>query len=185
MSRDTGTLHRPHDPPSAEPWIGFEASGIVMGFWKNISFALWAKQGTVELIGELARVSYEYRERNPGAKVSSVHLILNQAGMPDGDTRSALTNLSEEYIDTLTYVGTMIEGTGFWASAMRGLVTSLLLVSPRRAYKTHICATTHELANWLADPHVRATGVPIDAGEFEAVLNGLLARESIVSARKG
>jgi hypothetical protein len=169
---------------SPAPWIGYETTGCIMGSWKNITIAVWARQGTVELVGELARVSAEYTKRDADTKVSTVHMILNHAPLPDTPTRNALRALSELYAPKLACVGTMIEGAGFWAGAVRGLVTSLQIVAPRRSFRMHICGSTNALASWMAEPHTRETGVSVEPSELEAMLNGLLARPSIMSARR-
>jgi len=173
-----------HGQLSPAPWIGYEANGCIMGSWRNIMVAVWARQGTVELVGELARVSAEYAKREADTKVSTVHVILNHAPLPDAPTRRALRALSEMYAPKLACVGTVIEGAGFWAGAVRGLVTSLQIVAPRRAFRMHICGSTNALASWMAEPHSRETGVAVQAGELEAMLNRLLARPSIVSPRR-
>jgi hypothetical protein len=159
--------------------IGYESAGCIFALWRNITIAIWATQATVELVAELTRFSEEISVQLNQQKVSALHIIRNQARLPDVAARQALRALNEQYAPRIACTVTMIEGTGFWASAMRGLVTGLQLVAPRQQYKHHSCATTSEAAGWLVAPHARQTGVHIDSGELRGAVDLLLARPSV------
>jgi hypothetical protein len=165
----------------ASPAISFETDGCVMGSWKNITIVVWGTQATVALVSELARFSDELVKLHP--KLSTVHMIINGAPMPDTETRMALESLSERYTDQIACAGTLIEGGGFWASAMRSFLTGLNLIA-RPRFKTKTCATTRELAGWLVPVHARETGVQIDEAELTRILDGMLSRPSARNAQR-
>jgi hypothetical protein len=73
-------------------------------------------------------------------------------------------------------------GGGFWASAMRGFLTGLLLLGRKRPYEARMFANTNAVAPWLVPIHGKKS-VAMDAKELEALLLSLQSRPSITSAK--
>lgn len=156
------------------PRIVFQSPGCVMAVWKNISIGVWATQATVPLVREFTALSAELARTWPG-KLSTIHLVVNDAPLPVGDARAQLGNLTTQYQDRLVCALTVLSGSGFWSSAMRGFITSLhWLKQPK--YKALICKSTEEGAAWLPMLHSRETGVYLDSGGLQRMLDGLLSR---------
>jgi hypothetical protein len=162
--------------------IEYETAGCVFAIWKNVVIAIWATQATSELVAELSRIATYWADQREG-QFSTVHVIRNGSPLPNGEARAALMALIEQFGHRLACVATQIEGAGFWASAMRSLLTSLRLIGGRTSYKARTFQTTQEIATWLAEAHVQGTGIGLDADEFKAVLAGLMARPSIAETR--
>jgi hypothetical protein len=145
-----------------------------MATWKNISIVVWGTQGTVALVHQFAGLSAELARAWPG-KLSTIHLIVNDAPLPAGDARAQLAALTKQYQDRLVCALTVLAGTGFWSSAMRGFITSLhWLTQPR--YKALVCKTTEEGAAWLPILHTRETGVYLERVGLKRMLDELLER---------
>lgn len=156
------------------PRIVHESPGCVMATWKNISIAVWATQATVPLVSEFASLSAELARVWPG-KLSTVHLIVNDAPLPVGDARAQLSNLTTQYQHRLVCALTILSGSGFWSSAMRGFITSLHWLKPPQ-YKALICKSIEEGAAWLPLLHTGETGVYLDSRGLTSVLESLLRR---------
>jgi hypothetical protein len=165
-----------NDAPTA-PVIFYESEGCVIASWKNISIGVWRTHATVELVAELSKLVAKLVREYP-AGGSALHLVADRISLPDAATRDALAAMTARYAEHLACMATVLAGTGFWASAMRGFLTGLQALE-RRPFKAHICATISEAAAWLAPLHTHATHVTCDAQELERVLLSLVARPSL------
>ena len=155
------------------PSIAFAADGCIIALWQKLLIVVWATAGTGPLVAELARISDGLHNVYP--KMSSIHIIVEGAGMPTEDARRGLSLLGSRFAERLACVATLIEAGGFWASAMRALVVSLQAVD-RRPYKTRTFATRRELAAWVSPIHTAEVGEPCDAVELEAALAWVCAQ---------
>jgi hypothetical protein len=167
-------MARPEERVPAElPTITFAADGCVMGYWRDLSLAVWATQATMPLVNELTKLA-DMLEAKYGL-TSTVHLIVDNAPVPGNEARTALDALTKRYQEKLQCVVTMVEATGFMASAMRSFLTGLHVLA-RRAYKNKVAADVHEAATWLAANHRPHLADALDADEVEAVMQWMLAQ---------
>lgn len=163
----------PASTPLEPAHLYFTAPGCVMATWNNISLVIWGTQATLPLVERLTALSNELVRQHP--RLSSVHVILDQAPLPSGEARAKLTKLTERFDPNLACVLTVILGSGFWNSAMRGFITGLhWIVSPR--YKVLTCGTVKEGATWFAPLHTEHTGLAVDSAQLEQVIEQLLGR---------
>ena len=135
--------------------------------WKNVTIVVWTGLPDAAAVRRLANVG-EARTREHSV-LSDVHLVTGHIGLPDADTRTALVNESRRATGHLAAVGVVLGGSGFWASAIRGFVTSVhvLLSAP---FEFKIVSQLDELAQWLPDVHTRRSGVSVSADELRRVL---------------
>ena len=176
-------LHEPTERIVAldEPRVVHQSPGCIMATWKNISIGVWGTQATVPLVREFANLSADLARAWPG-KLSTIHIIVNDAPLPVGDARVQLSGLTTQYQDRLACALTVLSGSGFWSSAMRGFITGLhWLKQPK--YKALICKSTEEGAAWLPMLHTRETGVYLDSSGLKRLLDNLLSRIEPVSPR--
>ncbi len=148
--------------------LAFEADGCVMATWRNLLVVAWAKAATLEISKKLEAVAVELIRTHPQG-ISSVHVILDKTPLPPADARNHLREITERYAANVACMGTVIDGGGFWASAMRSFLTSLHWLS-RRPFKAHYASSIAELADWLPSHHALKTGVIIQPAEFAAVM---------------
>jgi hypothetical protein len=74
-----------------------------------------------------------------------------------------------EKVERRGCVGIVVGGTGFWASAIRGLITGLRSASSRE-YPLKLAGSIDELVSWLPEPHFKRTGIALDPAEFARAL---------------
>ena len=117
----------------------------------------------------LARVTNDVIARQQGQRFSNVHLIDRRVRIPDAETRAVLVQLAHDTAAHIACVGVIIEGEGFWASAVRGVITGLRAITPRSAH-IHAYASIAQIVDWLPSEHEKRTGVPIDRGQVEYLL---------------
>jgi hypothetical protein len=162
------------------PTIAFAADGCVIGHWRNLSIAVWATQATVPLVSEFAKVAELLYATH--ALTSTVHLIINDAPVPGADARAMFDALTKRFLGKVLCSVTVIESSGFLASAMRSFLTGLLLVA-RPNYKSKVAANIHEAATWLAENHVSPGAGTAAASELEKVFEWMLAQPSVRGLR--
>lgn len=135
--------------------------------WKNITIVVWTGLPDAAAVRRLAAVG-ETRMREHSV-LSDVHLVTGHIGLPDAETRTALVSESRRATGNLAAVGVVLGGSGFWASAIRGFVTSVhvLLSAP---FEFKIVSQVDELVQWLPDVHARRSGVQVSAEELRCVL---------------
>jgi hypothetical protein len=158
------------------PTITFETSGCVMGHWKNVTLVVWGAQATVPLIAELTKLSEKVFEQYRMA--SAVHLAVNHARPPASDARAALEELTARYQNQLACAAILIEGSGFWASAIRSVLTGLEGVR-RAPFKTQTFGRIDELARWLSRTHSAKTAETLEAADVEAAIVWMLEQPSV------
>jgi hypothetical protein len=168
----------PIETPSPDEPVALilEGPGYCITSWRNVVIVVWATQATLELAAILDRTSSEFVAKHREG-ISAVHIVANGATLPDGTTRIELNRLTDKYANNLACFGTVIEGSGFWASAMQSFVTGLHWVS-RRPFKSRIGSSLTEIAGWLPAPHAERTGVKFTPAELLRVLTAARARAS-------
>lgn len=167
--------------PWAElPIITFAGEGCVMGHWHGVMSSVWATRSTLELVVELEKLLVAASESYP--KISSVHLITSSFSLPPADVRAKLGELTQRYGDRLACSATMLAGTGFWASAIRGAVTSIQVLDLHRR-RQRVFADLEELANWVAPTHNAATGSAITPQGLRHALAWMLERPNVCGGR--
>jgi len=113
--------------------------------------------------------------------ISNVHIIA--AGLPLANTeaREALSALMKAHDGALACAGTVLDGTGFWASATRGVIMSLQMLAPS-SYAMRTCASDAELVAWMPKPHAQRTGVVLEPKALEGAIAEARAHSAARSA---
>ena len=102
---------------------------------RNVLIASWTAQGTGPLIAALAQVIETFVAAHPEG-ISSVHLIAAGLPLADAEAREALREIMKQHAGALACAGTVLDGTGFWASATRGMLVGLQVLAPARTLPT-------------------------------------------------
>ena len=141
-----------------------QVEGLTLLGWRNVQIASWTTQGTIELVEQLAEQSTCFHKRHPEG-VSVIHVISKGPALPDSETRERLGMLLQAHSGSLACIGVILDGRGFWASAVRGFLVGLRLVAPR-TFTMQVFSTPEEVAEWLPGPHKERTGVRLDPTEL-------------------
>jgi len=156
--------------------ISYAEDGYVLGYHRNLVIAVWGKKASSPVVAELGRVSDEVAKRY--ARISGIHLIVNRAGVPDPQVRQEFATMTDEYASRLACLAIMVDGKGFWASAMRSFLTGLHFLRPS-TYRTRICATPQEAAQWVPIPHNTGTSVCVTPHQLTGVLDQALGHPAV------
>ena len=153
--------------PEPSPILG-RGPGYLFTAHENVLIASWTAQGTGPLIAALAESLNAFAARHPEG-ISNIHIIA--AGLPLANTeaREALATLMKTHDGRLACAGTVLDGTGFWASATRGVIMSLQLLAPS-SFAMRTCASDAELVGWIIKPHAQRTGLTLDPQALERAM---------------
>ena len=141
---------------------------------KNVTIIVWGGVADLQSVDCLARVGKE-RIRECPSGLSDVHVIGRQLGLPDAATRARLLEESRKATAHLAAVAAVIGGNGFWASAIRGLVTGMhvMLAGP---FELRLFGENDDLADWLTRVHGQKTGTHIAVEQLRSALREAVAR---------
>lgn len=134
---------------------------------RNVTLGVWVGQATLPSLQGVAEVSREMVRRHPEGH-SSVLFILDKIAPPSAEVSDLISRAFNER-SGLACVSVIVEGTGFWGSGMRGMLTN----ARRNAAGSSLLRlhnTVVEAVSWMLEPHLERTGVTLDAQQLlEAV----------------
>lgn len=160
-------------PGSADLRLILDEPGEVVGYaWQNVVVFVWRGDATAGLMRKLGPL-LESLTGEVG-RLSIVSIVPAVAQLPDEGKRQAYKEFIDDYGSLLANVALVIERKGFLGSAVRGLLTGLLLMT-RHEYTTHVMSTIAEVAAWLPSKHAATTGVRVDPVELTRVLERAVA----------
>ena len=145
-----------------------DSDGFVMATWKNVAIHVWTVEATMALVGTLDRLSATFTSAHPEG-ISAIHIIAKNAPLPPAEIREQLAKVTQRYANRLACVCHVVEGSGFWASALHGFLTGVHWIS-RGPFRLHICSEIPVAARWVPAPHAEVTKVVIGIAELEEVL---------------
>jgi hypothetical protein len=144
------------------------ADGFVMATWKNVAIHVWTVEATIALVEALDRLSATFTGAHPEG-ISAIHIIAKNAPLPPAHIREELGKVTKRYANRLACVCHVVEGSGFWASALHGFLTGLHWIA-RGPFRLHICSDIPAAARWVPAPHAEVTKVPIGIAALEEVM---------------
>jgi hypothetical protein len=173
-SPSSPVVPRSQAEPRGSATILHEADGLLAARWKNVGLHVWTVKATPAHVAVLDALSKPFVTAYPDG-ISSIHVIAKDVGLPDGDTREALRVLTQKWEAHISCVCHVVEGSGFWFSALQSFLTGLHLLG-RAKYQLHIGSTIADCAQWLPKHHAEKTKVVLDAAELERELLALRKR---------
>jgi hypothetical protein len=141
--------------------------------WQNIMITCWSQRATGPAIEKVAHYREQLDRAHPEG-VSVIYLIANEAGLPTPEARAGVKDLMTRFSKKRACLAILIQGEGFWASAMRAVVTGVRMLVPLN-FPMQIFGRVNELAAWLPERHAQQTGVRVAPAELGVVLERLLA----------
>lgn len=164
--RDT-SARRPSSDTSELVPLRTEPGTYAYDLWRNLTIGVWVGAATLEAVRGLAEVTKLASTLYPG-KRSAVTFVLDQLPAPPPDAQAELSRVYA--FDGLACSVLLLEGTGFWASAIRSMS-----VNNHRAASTtkslYIATSLDEVVAWLPEVHQRLTGVTLRPDELRHALS--------------
>lgn len=133
----------------------------------------WSQRATGPAIAKVTQLREQMDREHPEG-VSVVYLIANDAGLPTPEARAGVKELMARFSNKRACLAILVQGEGFWASAMRAVITGVRILVPLK-FPMQIFNDVNELVGWLPERHERQTGVRVAPNELGAVLERLVA----------
>ncbi|HEY6556725.1 MAG TPA: hypothetical protein VI072_05610 [Polyangiaceae bacterium] len=127
--------------------------------WNNVMIVSWHESINLAAIKHLSKISDDLLAIYPS--VSAIHLAASDIGLPSSEVRPALREMMARYAPHTACLAVVLEGSGFWASTVRSLITGMRMVAPR-AFAMRMHENIAEVCEWLPREHQRRTGVSLD-----------------------
>jgi hypothetical protein len=140
--------------------------------WINVSIGVWVGHATLPAVRRVLRMSSEQAQRYPQGR-SSVIFVLDQVQAPTPEAQEELKKFYGN--DGFACFAIVLEGTGFWASGIRGMAANAQRTASSGVVQ-RVSTTIDEVVGWLPAQHLARTGVTLPLDEFRR--NLLTARES-------
>jgi hypothetical protein len=141
--------------------------------WKNVLIVVWIGDAPVELMRRLkSALSLHLRELG---MVSVVSVVTAVGELPDDDKRRAYKEVIAAHGGSFANVAMVMEREGFVSSAIRALMTGLLMVAGRQQ-TFNVAGNVEQAATWLVPRHAAATGVQLELAELVRVVKQARAR---------
>ncbi|HKP57189.1 MAG TPA: hypothetical protein VJV78_10725 [Polyangiales bacterium] len=142
--------------------------------WRNVSITMWTDQLTLDAGERVLRISRQLNEEFPEGR-SQVMIVVDGAPPPDGPASELLTEIYNPKLSRIVCIAAVLEGEGFWASAIRSRMTSMRIAGGgAMAIRTH--QSVEEVPSWLPEEHAKRTGVTLSALDLRAVLQAVRAQ---------
>ena len=154
-------------PPSSAPpdieMIRLAAVPQQYGFyrWGNVAINVWNVPPSAASVRTLADLTAQ-SSRTFSEGISSVHWLTKAAGLPSREARAGLRDISVRYDDHIANVAAVLDGGGFWASAVRSALHGIVMTTHVK-FVPRLYADLDGLLDWLPEAHQRATGVRVSA----------------------
>ncbi len=147
--------------------LTFERDRCVFFAYKNITLGVWVGQANLAAAQAADRAGRMMAARHRTGR-SYVGIILDGVPPPTPEAAELLTSTMGQR-DTLVYQAYVVEGSGFWASGLRALVTNLYRESGA-AGRLMVGTSVEEVAAWLSARHQEGTAVAVSEAELRDVL---------------
>jgi hypothetical protein len=161
----TGPSQR--SPSSALETLTFERDRCVFLAHRNITIGVWTGQADVAAAQAVERAARIMAARHRAGR-SYVGFILDGLPAPTPEATEILTRLMGQR-DSLACIAYVIEGTGFWASGLRGMIANVYRNSGT-AGTLKVGTSVDDVVGWLSKRHREATGVDVPEAELRDVL---------------
>lgn len=167
-------------PSAAKFELTFAAQGCVMGRSQDVAICVWATDVTPTLVEEYGKLLDHMATMHQ--LFSMIHIAPTARPLPSGEVRSAFARIADQHADRILLTAVMIVGGGFWASAVRSMITSVQVIT-RRKLNARVCGSTDEVLTWLAPEHSARTGQQLDVPQLRAAIEAVLDHPSVEGVR--
>jgi hypothetical protein len=136
--------------------------------WKNLSIVIFFDQATADVARRISRFNQQMILHYPMGH-SNVTFVVNDIPPPSPDAHEGLASIFDSKISRINCMAIVLEGVGFWASAIRSSVTTWRMES-RSDIALRVYTSIDEVVDWLPTEHQQRTGLSIDPHTLKAAL---------------
>ncbi len=156
------------DPPTVDATDAAQ----VIGTWRGHTLVIWAGTPTLKAAEAAARVIRRNVRLKP-RRSAYFAMLRHGLDLPDAGFRQVFIQLGQDLRDELECIAVIIEGNGFVASALRGVVTGIGIAA-RLRYPLRCFASVEDAGEWVRTRLYRSGGSLGSPAELKVAF-GLLA----------
>lgn len=126
--------------------------------YRNLLMVVWLDAATASSADQFAAVGQRLGTEVP--RFSVLHWLTPNRAMPEPAVRRRLVEVARELRASIACTSVVLNGVGFWASALRATVNGMRLMSTNRV-DLRVDHTLDEVAAWLPSVHTERTAVQL------------------------
>jgi len=134
--------------------------------WGNVAINVWMARPTGAMVRCLSDLTAQSEQLHPEG-ITSVHWLCEGVGLPTSEARVGLRQIAVRFGDHVTAVGVVIDGGGFWASALRSALNGVVIATEVK-FIPRLYNNVDTLVDWLKDAHERGTGVRVRGAQLRS-----------------
>lgn len=142
----------------------FEQGRFALSRWKNLSIVVYATGADGAMLARMSKLTPLMRKEFPDGH-SNLAFVLNGCPLPTEKAQQAIVAAYRNPESGLRCASVIVEGEGFWASALRSSVIGMGLQGERIRLGLH--STISEMIEWLPVEHEKNTGVALNKTELQ------------------
>lgn len=156
-----------------------EPGQFYLSQYRNLSIMVWVGRADGAAIQRVRVLSHQLIAKYPDGH-SNVTIILNGCPPPTEEARVAFNYVFDGRISDLRCMAMVLEGEGFWASALRSMVTGVRNVTAN-TFTVKLFSELGQASEWLPAEHLAGTGVALTSAELLSALTE--ARDELAKPR--
>jgi hypothetical protein len=156
-----------------------EPGQFYVGHFRNLSLVVWAGGADGAAVQRVRGVSQLLASKYPDGH-SNISFVMNGVPPPSEEARIAFNYIFDGRVSDLRCMAVILEGEGFWASALRSTVTALRNAATT-TFAVRLFSAIEPAADWLPAEHLTGTGVTVSTAELRLVMMSM--RHEIAATR--
>jgi hypothetical protein len=148
-----------------------EPGQYYVGYFRNLSLVVWAGRADGSAVNRVRGISQHLVSKYPDGH-SNISFVVNGVAPPTEEARVAFNHIFDGRVSDLRCMAVVLEGEGFWASALRSTVTALRQAATT-TFAVRLFSTIDPVAEWLPAEHLARTGVAVTAAELRQVMHSM------------
>ena len=140
-----------------------------IGLLGNVVAVSWRGPMNDAAVEQLGRVAIDLKESAGPVRHSYVHLMTERVQLPDANTRNEIAKILPALTEHVSVVVVLLEGSGFWSSALRGFLTGVRVLAPRN-FDIRAESSITNVLSWFPAEHEKRSGVAFSREQLEYLL---------------
>ena len=137
-----------------------------MGLLSNVVACGWRGPIDDTAVAQLGHVANNMKERAGPVRHSYLHLMTERVQLPNARARNEIAKLLPGLTEHVGVVVVVLEGSGFWSSALRGFLTGVRVLAPR-TFDLRAESSIENVLSWFPAEHQKRTGVVVSREQIE------------------
>jgi len=139
---------------------------------QNVALQVWFAQAQEEDARVLVGATKKMYEDYPHG-ISTLHWLRNDAPLPTPGARQHFSYLMDAYGHWFGESIMVLDGLGFWAGAVRAMLTGVRIASGGKA-GFRVVPSLHEGLSRLTETHTERTGLRVQPAELSSALHAII-----------